>query len=71
MLAMTADWQSTEVTFECAGIGRTDDVLDVLDEAAGWLNALGLHPRTGGQSSRMGMTRAATGTRQVLVLQAP
>lgn len=28
-------------------------------------------PRSGGQPSRMGMTRALTGNRQVLVLQAP
>ncbi|MFI7644381.1 hypothetical protein [Nonomuraea sp. NPDC049400] len=38
---MTADWNGMEVVFQRVGVDRMDEVLSVLDEAAGWLNARG------------------------------
>jgi hypothetical protein len=40
--AMTVGRNGNEVTFRCAVSERTDDVLSVLDEAAGWLDARGV-----------------------------
>ncbi|MEU7895813.1 hypothetical protein AB0B45_23525 [Nonomuraea sp. NPDC049152] len=40
--AMTVDWNGTEVAFRCAVSEHVDDVLSVLDEAAGWLDARGV-----------------------------
>ncbi|MFC4529460.1 GNAT family N-acetyltransferase [Sphaerisporangium dianthi] len=39
---MTADWNGMEVVFQRVGVDRMDEVLTVLDEAAGWLNARGI-----------------------------
>ncbi|WP_432166894.1 GNAT family N-acetyltransferase [Streptomyces sp. bgisy031] len=39
---MTCDWNGSEVAFRVAADEQTDDVLQVLDEAAGWLGARGI-----------------------------
>ncbi|MEW9513504.1 GNAT family N-acetyltransferase [Streptomyces bacillaris] len=39
---MSGEWDSSEVVFRIAAGSRRDDVLGVLDEAAGWLGARGI-----------------------------
>ncbi|MFI7617418.1 GNAT family N-acetyltransferase [Nonomuraea terrae] len=39
---MTAEWNGTEVVFRRVGVDRMDEVLSVLDEAAGWLHGRGI-----------------------------
>jgi GNAT superfamily N-acetyltransferase len=39
---MTQDWAGVEVVYQRVGVDRMDDVLSVLDEAAGWLSARGV-----------------------------
>ncbi|MBO1418634.1 N-acetyltransferase [Streptomyces sp. FH025] len=39
---MTVDWNGTELGFERAGLDRMDEVLGVLDDAAGWLGSRGV-----------------------------
>lgn len=40
--SVTTSWRNAEVTFERADLGRVADVLEVLDEAAGWLGSRGI-----------------------------
>ncbi|MFJ9691253.1 GNAT family N-acetyltransferase [Kitasatospora sp. NPDC101183] len=39
---MDANWRGTDVAFERVGAARTGEVLEVLDEAAGWLGGQGI-----------------------------